>query len=146
MGRAVKVGGIDDLFWREEAAPAPVGPRRSRRALVAAIAALFLVACYCIIAASLSRQDYGTFAFWSTPKRIDYCGRRYYLGGTMRGTPASLTAPVGTRWQTLGRTFLLRPIHAARSGPTRVTQVCAMELYVAKGNHTYAAYSPSGGP
>lgn len=75
----------------------------------------------------LSRRDFGTFAFWQLPLRINYCGRRYYPG-TAQGSPASLMKAVAghPRWQTVGHTFSLRQINAPVSPPTNYFSVCAM--------------------
>lgn len=99
-------------------------------------------------ASVLSRRDFGTFAFWRLPLRINYCGRRYYPDGTAQGSPASLMKAVAghPRWQTVGHTFSLRQINAPVSPPTTYFSVCAMTVYAPIGTNRYAQYVLSGGP
>lgn len=72
----VIAAGVNDPIWHD-----PAVPRRHQRRLHWVFAAAFLVVLiggYLVAAPALSRRDYGTFAFWSTPDRVNYCGRRYY--------------------------------------------------------------------
>ncbi|HEY4929723.1 MAG TPA: hypothetical protein VIH95_11280 [Acidimicrobiales bacterium] len=101
-------------------------------------------------ALAASRWEYGTFAFWKVPDRIDYCGRRYYQNpGTIAGTPTSLTAPYTApreEWTEVSRTFWLRPVYAGVPTSHRNSAVCAMILYVPAGHGRWWMYPLSGGP
>jgi hypothetical protein len=141
-----KVGHFDYPAWAEE----PMRVRSSRRRItyVAIATLVILLAVYLVAATALSRRDYGIFAFWKVPDRIDYCGRRYYRAGNVSGTPGSFLAQVSgqPKWRTVGRTFTLRRIEAPVSPPTSRTAVCTMALYVSTGGRNYVLYSLSGGP
>ena len=142
----IKVGGIGDPIWYEPITP---GERRHVRLVpVALVAAVILGVGYPTIASLLSRRDYGTFAFWKLPKRIDYCGRRYYGEGKAEGTSTSLTASVAgaPTWETVGHTFSLRSIEAPVTRRTSRSDVCTMTAYVPTGNARFAQYVLSGGP
>jgi hypothetical protein len=148
-----KVGGIDDPVWT-----APSGDDtqeghagRGRRLLVAALlAVLALGLVYLAAAAFLSRKDYGTFAFWKVPNRIDYCGRRYYDGGAQTGSPAlfaSQDSAQDAHWAFLSWTFGGRSIYADVAPPSpSAGSVCAMVLYIPIGGGKWETYSLSGGP
>ena len=142
---------MDDPIWHEDAANTPPAPPRPRRRWLAVLSlAALLVAGYGLVATYLSRQDYGTFAFWRVPSRIDYCGRRYYSAGIASGIPSTFIRQVDPsarpRWQTVGHTFSLRPIQAPVSQHWRFSSVCTMELYVPVGGARYETYELSGGP
>lgn len=142
--------GTDDPIWHDDAATP--GRTRSRRisVLVGVILAVLVVGGYSLTAVYLSRQDYGTFAFWRVPSRIDYCGRRYFPGGIVRGPASAFTSEVDPvaepRWETVGHTFSLRPIQAPVLGRRELSSVCAMAVYVPVGGGRYEFYSLSGGP
>jgi hypothetical protein len=143
--------GVDDPTWHEDpAAPPPRSWGRRHPVIVGLILLVVGVAVYCVVAAGVSRQDYGIVAFWRTPNRIDYCGRRYYGGGTVQGSPASFTSEVDPRaeprWQTIGHTFSLRPIEAPVAHRRVLSPVCTMVLYIPIGDGQYRVYSLSGGP
>lgn len=95
-----------------------------------------------------SRTDYGTFAFWGVPERIDYCERRYYPAlQDVTGTPEQFTASLGgeRQWRTVGHTYSRRPIYAVVTlDPDRT--VCTMDLYVATGTNRYRHFGLSGSP
>ena len=147
-----KVGGLDDPVWTlpsgekvEEGRPS----WRSRVLVVAVVAVLGLGVAYPVTAAVLSRKDYGTFAFWKLPNRIDYCGRRYYDQGPQPGRPAlfeSQDTDRSARWTFLSWTFSGRSISADVS-PLRSAQgVCTMTLYIPIGGQEWEMYGLSGGP
>jgi hypothetical protein len=143
--RHVIAAGINDPIWQDS----PAGPRRHGLRLSGLIALLLVVvACYVVAAAALSRRDYGTFSFWRTPDRINYCGRRYYPAGPVRGTPQSFLSSVAGHptWRTVGRTFTMRPIDAPVTSRTSAAQVCTMAVYIPTGGRTYIEYDLSGGP
>jgi hypothetical protein len=142
--------GIHDPIWHDEQERQPTRRRPRRHPFLLVAIAAFAVGCYCLVATFLSRQDYGTFAFWGVPSRIDYCGRRYLREGTERGTPSEFTgegAPSAeSTWQTVGHTFSLRPIQAPVAGHRGFSSVCTMTVYVPVGGGRFAMYSLSGGP
>lgn len=121
---------------------------RSRRTLVWAVDAVVVVAlAFPAALAMKSRSEFGTFAFWSYPLRIDYCERRYYPSGTVMGTPrgfrAEVTAPA--RWRTVGHTVTRRAIQAVVIS-RRISPTCTMDLYIESGRNRYRRYGISGGP
>jgi hypothetical protein len=148
-----KVGGIDDPVWTlppsdNAQTGRPTG--RQRVAVIALLAVIGLGVAYPAVAAVLSRKDYGTFAFWKVPDRIDYCGRRYYDGGLQRGSPtlfASQDSEKDAHWSSLSWTFSGRSIYAvvAPLRPPRYT-VCTMVLYIPLGGGNWETYGLSGGP
>jgi len=143
--------GVDDPTWHEDpAAPPPPSWGRRHPAIVGLIVLVLTVAFYCAVAAGLSARDYATIAFWRTPDRIDYCGRRYFAGGTEQGSPAAFTREVDSRaeprWQTVGHTFSLRPIQAPVAHRRGLSSVCTVVLYVPVGNGRYRSYVLSGSP
>ncbi len=148
-----KVGGIDDPVW---ALPSSDGadegrPSCKRRiAVIALLAVIGLGVLYPVGAAVLSRKDYGTFAFWKVPNRIDYCGRRYYDDGSQRGSPAefeSQDTEKGAHWSFLSWTFSGRSIDADIAPPTPPRYaVCTVLLYIPLGGGKWESYSLSGGP
>src|SRR6476661_8466079 len=103
--------GVEDSIWREDDASEPTAFRRHRtRWLIIGLVILVLgVGSYCVAAAALSRRDYCTSAFWSTPRRIHYCGRGYFPAGVVRGPASAFTSEVDPaaepRWETVGHTF-----------------------------------------
>jgi hypothetical protein len=106
------------------------------------------MASYPAITTVLSRRNYGTFAFWRVPERIDYCGRRYYPDGMVDGPPRSFMARVSGNpsWKTGGHTFTLHPIEASVAKRSAASEVCAMTVYVPTGTARFAQYVLSGGP
>jgi len=149
-----RVGGLDDPVWTLPAggdAAREGRPNRRRRVVVIALLVLIsLGIAYPAIAAGLSRRDYGTFAFWKLPNRIDYCGRRYDDGGPQRGSPAlfeSHDTAKGAHWSFLSWTFSGRSIYAdvAPLSPPR-NAVCTMVLYIPLGGGDWETYVLSGGP
>jgi hypothetical protein len=142
-----KVGRIDDPIWHETPVSRP--PQSGHQWLpIAAVLLILAVTLGAGSASVLSRRDFGTFAFWRLPLRINYCGRRYYQEGTAQGSPASLAKLVAghPRWQTVGHTFSLRQIDAVVSPSTDHSSVCTMTVDVPTGNRRYAQYVLSGGP
>jgi hypothetical protein len=149
----VKVGGIDDPVWAPPSRDVIDEGQPSYTTRVIVIALLVLIALgvvYPLAAAGLSRKDYGTFAFWKLPNRIDYCGRRYYDGGPEQGSPAlfeSLDSAKGAHWRFLSWTFSGRSIYAdvaPLSSPSNT--VCTMVLYIPLGGRSWETYELSGGP
>jgi hypothetical protein len=160
---AVKVGSIDDAVWREtgplpSSGPEP-RPRRWRwRILIWLLVVAGLVTVlYPPVASIASRKSFGTFSFWAAPNRVDYCGRRYVIGGTVRGDPASFTSQTrgrGDFWQRVEWTYSGRSLFAAvsttdtsRESPSaQSSNVCAMDLYTPAGSGRWVVYPLSGGP
>jgi hypothetical protein len=82
------VGSMDDPVWATGIGPpAQTMPRlrqrkrlqqRKRRRAVAIVLMLLMELGIASVPAAMaaSRGEYGTFAFWKVPDRIDYCGRR----------------------------------------------------------------------
>lgn len=148
-----KVGGLDDTIWIHAVGPDLETPRRRRRrrvVLVLWLVFLTLLVVYPTTAAVLSRRDYGTFAFWKVPNRINYCGRRYYDSGPTRGSPVvfeSQDADKQAHWTFLSWTFSGRSIYADATPLHPPTQdVCTMALYIPLGGGSWETYSLSGGP
>jgi hypothetical protein len=151
----VKVGSIDDPVWsspNDDAASAEERRKSQRRSiLVLGLVVLVSIAIlYPAAAAVLSRKDYGTFAFWKVPNRIDYCGRRYYDGGIVLGSPGqfqSQYANNGAHWTFLSWTFSGRSIDAVVvPGGGHQEIPCAGTLYIPLGEGRWEVYSLSGGP
>jgi hypothetical protein len=104
-----------------------------------------------VVVAGMSAKDFGTFAFWSAPDRITYCGRDYLRDpGSVRGTPQHfvyLDRGAPTRWRQVGRTFALHPIYATVLVHAVPGTLCAGTLYVpTDGSGAYVRYELSGGP
>ena len=96
VGAMSKVGAIDDPIWTRPSDDATQEGRpygKQRLVVIAFLAVLGFGVVYPALAAVLSRRDYGTFAFWKLPNRIDYCGRRYDGGGPQRATPTQNEQP-----------------------------------------------------
>jgi hypothetical protein len=143
------------MAWRRIRWHANPDPQaRRHRVLRFSVAVLVVVlGSYVLVAAALSRRDYGTFAFWGAPDRINYCGRRYVRAAkTVHGTPQYFAArdtgtTAGTTWRMIGRTFALRPIEATVLVHPVNNVLCAGNLYVPTfGSGNYAEYELSGGP
>lgn len=147
-----KVGGIDDPVWAlppDDAARDGRPNRKQRVVVIAFLVLLGLGVVYPIVAAGLSRKDYGTFAFWKVPNRIDYCGRRYYDEGPQQGSPAlfeSYDSAKGAHWTFLSWTFSGRSIYADVNPVSPPHSVCTMFLYIPIGGGKWETYSLSGGP
>jgi hypothetical protein len=151
----VKVGSIDDPVWStpHDVAASAEERRKSQRRLGLVLALVILIGIailYPAAAAMLSRKDYGTFAFWKVPNRIDYCGRRYYDGGGVSGSPSQFQAQYRSKeakWTFLSWTFSGRSIDAVvspRGGHSEVP--CTGTLYVPLGEGRWEEYPLSGGP
>ena len=115
------------------ARPAPRFGGGRRVASVALIALVVLGLVYAVAAPMLSRRDYGTFAFWSVPKRVDYCGHRYVAGGVTTGTATQIWSSyhdASDQWILTSRTFSGRPIYAVEILHAGGTAGCAADLYV----------------
>jgi hypothetical protein len=146
--KRLKVGDIDYPAWAEDQPPRNRS-RRHRIASVVLVSSLTLLGLYLVVASGLSRRDYATFAVWSAPNRINYCGRRYYRNGVVNGSPKSFMGSTTGQatWRMVGRTFALRPIEAPVIGRNAQTAVCAITLYLPGWGHgNYVEYSLSGGP
>ena len=142
--------GVDDPIWHEDRM-APTASWGRRHPMIVGLMLLVVgIGLYCVVATGLSARDYGTVAFWHTPDRINYCGRRYFAGGTEQGSAAAFTAEVDPRaephWQTVGHTFSLRPIQAPVAHRRVLSPVCAVVLYIPVGNGRYRSYALSGSP
>jgi hypothetical protein len=123
--------------------------RRQRVAVAAFLIAIVLGVVCPAVAAGFSRKDYGTFAFWKVPNRINYCGRRYYDGGPQRGSPAlsaSQDSASDAHWTLSSWTFSGRSIYADVNPLRPPYSVCTMVLYIAIGGGKWETYSLSGGP
>jgi hypothetical protein len=154
-GGMTKPGDVDDPA-RVEIQPdvhrpsiACRGWRRPLIGLLVVLASLTLVVPAGVAIAS--RVRFGTFAFWSVPNRVDYCGRRYYEAGTQPGSPAlfrSTNSNKEAKWEQVASTFTGRPIYGVvspiTSGPRE--QVCTVVLFMPAGNGQWTAYPLSGGP
>ena len=147
-----KVGGLDDTIWITPHRSAEEGPRhsRSKRVVLILLVVVLVLGVYSVTAGVLSRKDYGTFAFWKLPNRINYCGRRYYDSGAQTGSPAlfeSQDSDKAAHWTFLSWTFSGRSIYADVSPlkPPSVA-VCTMVLYIPTGGGRWETYSLSGGP
>ncbi len=147
-----KVGGIDDTIWitPHSTADRTLPRSRSKRAGLIILVAVLVLGAYPVTAAVLSRKDYGTFAFWKMPSRINYCGRRYYDSGPQTGSPAlfeSHDSDKAARWSLLSWTFSGRSIYADVSplNPP-ANEVCTMVLYIPIGGGRWETYLLSGGP
>jgi hypothetical protein len=116
--------------------------------LVVLVVVLAVVGLYAVISAGLSRKDYGTFAFWSLPQRIDFCGRRFYEGSSLLGNARQFryedSANPAT-WTLISRTFTGRPIYAVVAHSPGYS-VCTMVLYIPLGGQRWEDYPLSGGP
>ena len=113
------------------------------------LAVIALGVAYPAIAAALSRKDYGTFAFWKVPNRIDYCGRRYYDSGPQPGSPTlfeSQDSAQGAHWSFLSWTFSGRSIYADVAPVSSSNSVCTVALYIPIGDGKWETYGLSGGP
>lgn len=147
-----KVGGIDDPVWTAPPDDVARDGRPHRKQWVVVIAFMVLLGLgvvYPIVAAGLSRRDYGTFAFWKVPRRIDYCGRRYDDGGPQQGSPAlfeSHDSAKDAHWALLSWTFSGRSIYADVNPVRPPYSVCTMSLYIPIGGGAWEVYSLSGGP
>ena len=148
-----KVGGIDDPVWTlppSDKARTGRPTAKQRIAVIIFLVVIGLGVVYPGVAAVLSRKDYGTFAFWKVPNRINYCGRRYDDSGPQQGSPTlfeSHDSEKGAHWRFLSWTFSGRSIYtdAAPLSPPRYT-VCTMVLYIPLGDGRWETYSLSGGP
>ena len=148
-----KPGIVNDPAWAE-IGPVPDKPSTShqgwRRPLIGfltVLASLTLVAPAGVAIAS--RVRFGTFAFWATPNRVDFCGRRYYEAETQSGSPAlfrSTNSNKGAKWEQVASTFTGRPIYGVVSPPTAGQQECTMILFMPASNGRWTAYPLSGGP
>ena len=150
----MKVGSIDDPVWNGPNDPSVLAQdRHNRKHSVLVLVLMVLVGItliYPAAAAVLSRKDYGTLAFWKVPNRIDYCGRRYYDGGAVSGTPTQFQSEdgdKGAKWAFLSWTFSGRSIDAVVSTADGHRQtLCAGALYIPIGGGRWEDYSLSGGP
>ncbi len=147
-----KIGAIDDPIWTAPSGDAtqegrPTG--RQRLLVITLLAIIGLGVVYPTAAAVISRKDYGTFAFWKVPNRIDYCGRRYYDGGPQQGSPALFESQDSARdahWTFISWTFSGRSIYADVNAVRHPYSVCTMALYIPIGGGKWETYSLSGGP
>lgn len=103
-----------------------------------------------MIVAIFGAKDYGTPAFWTRPKHINYCGREYLDQGAQAGNPAAFKgqdSASGAKWTFLSWTFSGRSIYAvvAPLHPP-ADAVCTMELYIPTGGSQWETYVLSGGP
>ena len=147
-----KVGGLDDVVWTQPPDDVAQAGRPNRLRRIAVLSFLVIIGVGVLSplgAAVLSRKDYGTFAFWKLPDRIDYCGRRYDDGGTQQGTPASFgsrDSDADAHWSRVSWTFSGRSIDADSAPPSSPGSVCTMMLYIPLGGGRWETYALSGGP
>jgi hypothetical protein len=147
-----KVGGLDDTIW---ISPDTTGHGRQPRSRANRISLTILLTAIAVgataaIAALFSAKDYGTPAFWTLPKHIDYCGREYLDQGAEAGNPAVFKgqdSASGAKWTFLSWTFSGRSIYAVVA-PLHPPgdAVCTMELYIPTGGSQWETYVLSGGP
>jgi hypothetical protein len=122
--------------WTSRPGDASPDGRPTGRQHLLAIALLAIIALgvlYPAVAPVLSRRDYGTFAFWKVPNRINYCGRRYYDGGPQQGSPSSLESQHSAKdahWTFLSWTFGGHSIYADVNPVSAQYSVCTMFLYI----------------
>lgn len=110
---------------------------------IALIALIVVGLAYAVGAPVLSRRDYGTFAFWSAPKRVDYCGHRYVQGTVTTATATQIWTSyhdASDQWTLTSRTFTGRPIYAVGIFRVDDTAVCALDLYVPLGSGRWQTY------
>ena len=147
-----KVGGLDDTIWMTPHASGDKSPPRSRanRISLGILLAVIAVGVTAVIVAIFGAKDYGTPAFWTRPKHINYCGREYLDQGAQAGNPAAFKgqdSASGAKWTFLSWTFSGRSIYAvvAPLHPP-ADAVCTMELYIPTGGSQWETYVLSGGP
>lgn len=91
------------------------------------------------------RATFHTFAWWSVPPSVSYCGRRYDQGRTVEALPPGYNY---THVMTVEPSDW--PIYAQRPADTSAAQVagtpCAMGLALERGDKQYVLYGLSGGP
>jgi hypothetical protein len=147
-----KVGGLDDTIWiRPHSAGRGQQPRsRTNRLSLGILLVVIAVGVTAAIVAFFSAKDYGTPAFWTLPKHINYCGREYLDQGAKAGNPAVVkgqNSAGGAKWTFLSWTFSGRSIYAvvAPLHPP-ADAVCTMHLYIPSSGSQWETYVLSGGP
>jgi hypothetical protein len=128
----------------------PADRRRAPRrvATVVLVAMAVLGAAYLGGAPVLSRRDYGTYAFWGVPGRVDYCGHRYVERTQITGSATQIWNSYrdqADRWTLTSRTFTGRPIFAVLTDRFADSSVCAVALYVPLGDGRWETYALRGG-
>ena len=91
------------------------------------------------------RSTYGTFAWWQSPPRIQYCGREYLRGTTVAAIPSHeyklvqvmTIEPAGLA------AYAEQPVKNTTQSVANLP--CAMGLVVKQGDQ-YVQYGLSGGP
>ncbi|MGH3627419.1 MAG: hypothetical protein ACRDRL_08285 [Sciscionella sp.] len=91
------------------------------------------------------RATFHTFAWWSVPPSISYCGRRYDQGSTVAALPTGYTYSQVMTVEPSGW-----PVYAQRPTADTVTQMpgapCTMGLTLKQANDQYVLYGLVGGP
>jgi hypothetical protein len=116
----------------------------TRRRTLVAIAAVVLLALASSVVAY--RYAYGTFAWWTAPERISWCGRTYLPAS---GPPSTRSAAQDrlvevARVPPLVGSRLLAPVAPAAARPG--SSPCSTVVYLEVGTDSYATYVLSGGP
>ncbi|MBS2963761.1 hypothetical protein KGA66_11925 [Actinocrinis puniceicyclus] len=121
--------------------------KRSRRRVAAIIVWLFSGALVLAAASWLLyyRVTFHTFAWWSVPPSVTYCGRDYLEGRTVDALLPGYTYPQVMTVEPAGW-----PVYAQLPvGTTRVQAAglpCTMGLVLKRGGGQYILYGLSGGP
>jgi hypothetical protein len=121
-----------------------------RHSLVAFLIVLVSLAILVPVGVAIANAaEFGRFAFWATPSRVNFCGRRYNEQGPESGGPSSFLG-VDTdkipNWKQVDSTFTGRPFYAVEAARAKPGSVCAMVLYLHAGNGQWIVYPLSGGP
>lgn len=124
-------------------------PRPGRRRRTFAVAVWALVAAAVLGAAgwlAYYRATFHTFAWWSPPPSISYCGRRFDRGESVPGLPAQTEFSRVMTVQPAGW-----PVYAGGTAAGSVTPAggglpCAMGLALERSAHDYVLYGLVGGP
>jgi hypothetical protein len=119
--------------------------RRWRRTAVVALASLLLVGALVVEARSVLL--FHTVAPWSSPDRIQFCGRDHHKGGAVTAAAAEDITGAAP-FQQVTRGPLWQPVYAHPASAQQRAALgvpCAMVLYLPEGNG-YLSYALSGGP
>lgn len=122
--------------------------RSVRPTRIVALGLALLVAAVALVIEGRSVVRFHTFAPWSAPDRIHYCGRDYDFDGDVSVASAE-QVDGASRFKQLTRGPLWQPIygHPATTQMRRELGVpCAMVLYMRDGDAGYRSYVLSGGP
>ena len=94
------------------------------------------------------RATFHTFAWWSVPPSISYCGRRFDQGSTLTSLPAGYAYDRVMTVQPAGwPVYTQQPASGPAAGAADVAGLpCTMGLALRKGDHDYVLYGLVGGP